>query len=189
MYVSKLVVKGYRSLRDIEVNFNPGINVIVGKNNAGKSNIIRALNSILGERHSSYVRFENRDFYSDGSGSVQEIIIAACLDGSFDTEIPSSRRMKVLELDSSFTPSWNRDCIEMITDESLNAGNAYKYPSEIIEDIKNSPEKWIFLHFPFGGTNCHVVNPPLHIYLNGRDEAPPNQYLRNAYLSSSRKTQ
>ncbi|RLI78849.1 hypothetical protein DRP05_06010 [Archaeoglobales archaeon] len=146
VYVSKLVVKGYRSLRDIEVNFNPGINVIVGKNNAGKSNIIRALNSILGERHPSYIRFENRDFYSNGSDSVQEITIAACLDGSLDAEMPSNRRMKVLELNSGFTPNWSEDCIKILTDETLNVGNAYKYPSEIIKDIKNSPEKWIFLH-------------------------------------------
>ncbi len=146
MYVSKLVVRGYRSLANVEINFNPGINVIVGKNNAGKSNIIRALNSILGERHPSYVRFENRDFYSDGSNSVDEITIAARLNGSCDTGISSSRKMKVLELDPSFTPSWNKECIEMIADESFSVGYTYKYPSEIVNDIKNSPERWIFLH-------------------------------------------
>ncbi|OFV66966.1 MAG: chromosome segregation protein SMC [Candidatus Syntrophoarchaeum butanivorans] len=146
MYVSKLVVKGYRSLADVEINFNPGIDVIVGKNNAGKSNIIRALNSILGERHPSYVRFENRDFYSDGSDSVHEIIIAARLNGSFEAEISSSRRTKVLELDPGFTPSWNKECIEKIADESFSVGYAYKYPSEIVDEIKNSPERWIFLY-------------------------------------------
>ena len=156
MYVSKLVVRGYRSLADVEINFNPGINVIVGKNNAGKSNIIRTLNLILGERHPSYVRFENRDFYCDCSDSVHEIIIAACLSGSFDAEISSSRRMKVHELNSSFTPNWDEDCIEMVVDESLSVGGTYKDPSEIVEDIKNSSEKWIFLHARKDGDSANA---------------------------------
>lgn len=146
MYVSKLVVRGYRSLANVKISFNPGINVVVGKNNVGKSNIIRALNIILGERHPSYVRFENRDFYSDGSSSVNEITIAACLDGSFDVGIPSDRRMKVLELSPDFTPSWGEDCISILTDESSSIKNIYKPISEVLEDIKNSAEKWIFLH-------------------------------------------
>jgi len=156
MHVSKLVVKGYRSLANVEVCFNPGINVIVGKNNAGKSNIIRALNLILGERHPLYVRFGNRDFHNDGSNSADELIIAVRLDGSFEAEIPPGRRIKVLELDSSFTPSWDEDCIEILTDESLSVKNAYKYPSEVLKDIKNSTEKWIFLHTKRGdSTNNH----------------------------------
>lgn len=72
LYVEKLVVKGYRSLKNIEIDFSPGINVIVGKNNSGKSNIIKALNLIFGEKHPAYITFEDKDFHYDEGGEKAE---------------------------------------------------------------------------------------------------------------------
>ena len=67
MYVSHLWVKGFHSLEFVRITFKPGLNVIVGKNNAGKSNIIRALDYILGEKYPTYRDFESRSFFcSDG---------------------------------------------------------------------------------------------------------------------------
>ena len=84
MYVGQLLVKGYRSLKDISLSFHPGLNVLVGKNNAGKSNIIRALDIILGERWPTYANIEERDFYRPAHEAepVDRFLIAARLDGS-----------------------------------------------------------------------------------------------------------
>lgn len=49
MYISKVKIKNYRSIKDLTINFNPSKNIIVGKNNSGKSNIIKAINIVLGE--------------------------------------------------------------------------------------------------------------------------------------------
>lgn len=49
MYISKVKINNYRSIKDLTINFNPGKNIIVGKNNSGKSNIIKAINIVLGE--------------------------------------------------------------------------------------------------------------------------------------------
>ncbi len=144
MYVSKLVVRGYRSLADVEINFNPGINVIVGKNNAGKSNIIRALNLILGEKHPSYRELENRDFHNDGSNSADELIIAARLDGELHLDIDLNWRIRVSELGSEFTPDWDESCIETLQDET-SSGRSMPSVS-VIESIRSSNERWIFLH-------------------------------------------
>ena len=48
--ITKLRISGYRSIGDpIEVHFPQNAPVIlVGENNAGKSNIVRALNLVLG---------------------------------------------------------------------------------------------------------------------------------------------
>ncbi|MGY5237990.1 ATP-dependent nuclease [Clostridium tertium] len=43
MYISKIQINNYRCFRDITINFNDGINVIIGHNNAGKSNLIKVL--------------------------------------------------------------------------------------------------------------------------------------------------
>ena len=54
MYISKVKIKNYRSIKDLTINFNPGKNIIVGKNNSGKSNIIKSINIVLGEDSPTY---------------------------------------------------------------------------------------------------------------------------------------
>lgn len=66
MYVSKLFVKDFRSLKYATVKFQRGKNVLVGKNNSGKSNIIEALDILFGERSPVYRTFEDDDFYTEG---------------------------------------------------------------------------------------------------------------------------
>lgn len=47
MYISKILIDGYRSFKDTEVLFNDGVNVIIGHNNAGKTNLIKALSLVI----------------------------------------------------------------------------------------------------------------------------------------------
>jgi putative ATP-dependent endonuclease of the OLD family len=66
MYLSRLIVKNYRSVEYADISFSKGMNVIIGKNNSGKSNIIRALDIVLGESIPTYKKHENildTDFY------------------------------------------------------------------------------------------------------------------------------
>ena len=57
MYISKVKIKNYRSIKDLTINFNPSKNIIVGKNNSGKSNIIKAINIVLGENSPTYEKY------------------------------------------------------------------------------------------------------------------------------------
>lgn len=43
MYISKIQIKNFRNFKQFEAHFNNGINVIIGHNNSGKSNLIKAL--------------------------------------------------------------------------------------------------------------------------------------------------
>ena len=43
MYISKIHIKNYRTYDDLEIKFNDKINIIIGHNNAGKSNLIKAI--------------------------------------------------------------------------------------------------------------------------------------------------
>lgn len=47
MYISKIRIENFRNFKENEIEFNDGINVIIGHNNAGKSNLIRALGLVL----------------------------------------------------------------------------------------------------------------------------------------------
>jgi len=59
MYLSRLFIRNYRSIREMDIAFSKGKNVIVGRNNAGKSNILHALNIVLGENNPTFAKFEN----------------------------------------------------------------------------------------------------------------------------------
>jgi predicted ATPase len=67
MYLKRLYIRGFRSIRELDLEFKPGKNVIIGRNNSGKSNIVRALDVVLGESAPAYAKAENiteSDFYS-----------------------------------------------------------------------------------------------------------------------------
>ena len=65
MYISKIKIENFRSFRSNEIEFNDGINVIIGHNNAGKSNLIKALGLVLNPN--SKKRLSIHDFNMNAS--------------------------------------------------------------------------------------------------------------------------
>lgn len=47
MYISKICIKGFRNFKDSEIMLNDGINVIIGPNNSGKTNLLKALSLVI----------------------------------------------------------------------------------------------------------------------------------------------
>lgn len=81
MYLSRLFIQNFRSIKELDLAFKPGKNVIVGRNNAGKSNIVRALDLVLGESSPTYHKADNitaNDFFCwKETVDEQEIIKSA----------------------------------------------------------------------------------------------------------------
>jgi len=72
MYLSRLYIENYRSIKKLDLKFGKGKNIIVGKNNSGKSNIIRAIDLILGEKSPTWEKSENitdNDFFDGKTGN------------------------------------------------------------------------------------------------------------------------
>jgi len=82
--IDKLVIENYRSIGEqIEIKFPQNQPVIlIGENNSGKTNIIRALDIMFGEWHPKYKDFEDHDFYNRDPRN--EIIIEAKVSGFLD---------------------------------------------------------------------------------------------------------
>ena len=79
MHLSRLFISGFRSIQELDLRFQQGKNVIIGRNNSGKSNIVRALDVVLGETAPAYAKSENiteSDFHHarwvDENGEVHE---------------------------------------------------------------------------------------------------------------------
>nr|WP_321451468.1 AAA family ATPase [uncultured Carboxylicivirga sp.] len=47
MYISGIKIKNYRNFKNLDIEFNHGLNVIIGHNNSGKTNLIKALQLVL----------------------------------------------------------------------------------------------------------------------------------------------
>lgn len=47
MYISHIKVKGFRNFKDSDIEFNDGLNVLIGHNNAGKTNLLKALQLVI----------------------------------------------------------------------------------------------------------------------------------------------
>ncbi len=78
MHLSRVFIKNYRSIKKLDVSFEEGKNVIVGRNNSGKSNIVKAIDLVLGETSPTWNKSENiteNDFYN---GNTDEELFIWC---------------------------------------------------------------------------------------------------------------
>ncbi|MCW3119503.1 MAG: hypothetical protein JWM28_3585 [Chitinophagaceae bacterium] len=78
MYISQFFASNYRSLKEVTVRFANGKNVIVGKNNCGKSNIIKGIEILVGEKFPTFQPIGDNDFYTyetvdEDTGEVIEV--------------------------------------------------------------------------------------------------------------------
>lgn len=60
MYISKILIENFRNFKCQEVAFKDGVNVIIGHNNAGKTNLIKALSLVID--HNTNKRLTVDDF-------------------------------------------------------------------------------------------------------------------------------
>ncbi|MDO6392081.1 AAA family ATPase [Pontibacter sp. BT731] len=68
MYISEVAIKNYRNFQDNKVIFTPGLNVLIGHNNAGKTNLIKALQLVFERKQRSKPTIEDfNSAYTDFS--------------------------------------------------------------------------------------------------------------------------
>jgi len=63
----------------MDLRFTKGKNVIVGKNNSGKSNIIKAIDIVLGESSPAYQKYENITINDFHCGNLAEPVYIFCI--------------------------------------------------------------------------------------------------------------
>ncbi|MDN7142206.1 MULTISPECIES: ATP-dependent endonuclease [Pseudomonas] len=61
MYLAELTIKNFRKLREATLKFQPGLNVLVGPNNVGKSAVVDALRTLLAGHDEPYPRLDVSD--------------------------------------------------------------------------------------------------------------------------------
>lgn len=68
MYLAKLSISNFRKLKEATFEFVPGLNVIVGANNIGKTAVVDALRTLLAGHEESYPRLSSDDIHRPPNG-------------------------------------------------------------------------------------------------------------------------
>ena len=74
MYLSQLSIDNFRKLKTVQISFRPGLNIVVGPNNVGKTAVIDALRALLGGHDEPLPRLSIEDLYRPKSGTPASAI-------------------------------------------------------------------------------------------------------------------
>jgi chromosome segregation protein len=78
VYLKRLEIKGFKSFADnTEINFRPGINIVVGPNGCGKSNVVDSIRWVLGEANVRNLRgHKSEDVIFNGTDNKKALSMA-----------------------------------------------------------------------------------------------------------------
>ena len=79
MKITKIIIKNFKSIKDIEIVPNQFINAFIGENNTGKSNIFEAINWLLGPTYPTFNSTKLSDRYLGNENNK------ICIKLEFDT--------------------------------------------------------------------------------------------------------
>lgn len=70
MYLASVSIGNFRRLKNVKLEFRPGLNIIVGPNNIGKTAVVDALRALLAGADDPYPRFDLDDLHVPKSGTA-----------------------------------------------------------------------------------------------------------------------
>lgn len=86
MYLAELRVRNFRKLREVTLEFQPGLNILVGPNNTGKTAVVDALRALLGGIDEPYPRMTTEDIHRPKIGAAEGDILFEYVFGDLDLD-------------------------------------------------------------------------------------------------------
>lgn len=207
MYISKLTINNYKSICNESFIFNKGINILVGKNNAGKSNIVSALNELLADKYNT-TSYEDKIFYTDSHNNfkrefkiIAEIEEINNLDFSLFDNIKKSTALIDItqyfnELDEQFNSEWlikdDDELKEMYPDKFDYRGvNLLKwFKNEDLEKLLDNTKKiWVYKYYN-KDNDINLYNIILKVHENSNnpfDTTEKIKFYRMLYVNPNIK--
>lgn len=68
MYLATLSIANFRKLKEVQIQFQPGLNIIVGANNVGKTAVVDALRALLAGHDEPPPRLDTDDLHRPKEG-------------------------------------------------------------------------------------------------------------------------
>lgn len=63
MRITRIIIDNYKSIKHIDINLSSKVNAFIGENSVGKSNILSAIEWMLGPIYPSFNNFSREDYY------------------------------------------------------------------------------------------------------------------------------
>ena len=63
MKITRIQIQNYKSIKDIDIQLSDKVNVFIGENSVGKSNIFAAIEWVLGPVYPSFNNFPKEDYF------------------------------------------------------------------------------------------------------------------------------
>ena len=101
MYLSVIEIKNFRSLKYVRAEFQVGLNVLVGRNNTGKTNLLQAIRHALGPSASrgDALWLERDDFYKQSPSDTTERTISITLTFAGLSEAQRAHFYEIVDFD------------------------------------------------------------------------------------------
>lgn len=140
MIITKLKINNFKSINDMSLEFVEGKNIIVGQNNSGKSNIISAINLVIGEKYPPK-RFDDKFYYKNSDNFSIILQLSKC--NEFDRDYLENYNKKI----GIYTLPKDEEYLLNSTDEldELDFRTIWKNNYEIIQMIENAKHIYISL--------------------------------------------
>lgn len=103
MHLSKIEIINFRSLKSLTVDLQPGLNVLVGRNNTGKTNLLHAIRHALGPSASrgDALWLDRDDFYRESPDDNTDRTIRITLTFSDLTDAQRAHFFEIVDFDLS----------------------------------------------------------------------------------------
>ena len=101
MHLARIEIKNFRSLKNLTVSLRPGLNVLVGRNNTGKTNLFNAIRHAVGPSASrgESLWLTRDDFHIDAKTRVPETSLSVTLTFADLTETERAHFYEIVEFD------------------------------------------------------------------------------------------
>lgn len=101
MHLSIVEIKNFRSLEELTIKLQPGLNVLVGRNNTGKTNLLQAIRHAVGPSASrgDALWLDEDDFYKSSETDTTERTISITLTFTDLTEAQRAYFYEIVDFD------------------------------------------------------------------------------------------
>lgn len=154
MYISKIKIKNFRNFQDKEVEFKEGVNVLIGHNNAGKTNLLKALSLALDFQGSKRLGID--DFHKSSTDTLLDelkkdppkVTIEVTIKGKHDKENPDNDDLVtvsnwLIKLDAEYEALLT---YEFFLPEKEKSERKYE---DLLKDIQDIKQAWKTIEHDF----------------------------------------
>lgn len=174
MHIKSIYLNNFRNYDELKLDFTNGINIIVGENGQGKTNLLESIYVLgLTKSHRSFI---DNNLIKDGENKsvIQGIIEKENINTKYEVEIGNSKLLKI-----------DNDKVKKLSDYISNINIIIFYPDDL-EIIKGSPNlrrRFINLEISQLYSNYIIILNDYNKLLKMRNDYLKNTYIDDNYLN------